>query len=315
MSFDTATLGALIQAHGAVARVVVAATRGSTPREVGAAMLVWGDGATGGQSGTIGGGSLEFEAACMAREALAKGADLHPKLTLGPDMGQCCGGAVELWIETWGAARLGALDGAIVARGPGALPLGVSRILAKGRSAGDLPEPGLVDGWLIEPVSPPRRPVWIYGAGHVGRAIAAVLAPLPDFDVTLIDTSLARFPTPLPGGVTPLVAANPADTVRHAPPEAEHLVLTYSHSLDLELCHQILRRDFAFAGLIGSATKWARFRTRLRQMGHLEAQISRISCPIGQIELGKHPQAIAIGVASGLILGNGESQSEKEETG
>lgn len=89
----------------------------------------------------------------------------------------------------------------------------------------------------------------------------------------------------------------------HAPAHAEHLILTYSHEIDLALCHAALAHGFGFCGLIGSDTKWARFRKRLAGLGHCDAQIARICCPIGQKGLGKHPQAIAIGVASRLIEG------------
>ena len=82
---------------------------------------------------------------------------------------------------------------------------------------------------------------------------------------------------------------------------AEHLVLTYSHALDLELCHRILGHGFARLGLIGSATKAARFRARLHDLGHLPVEIQRIACPIGDTSLGKHPQAIALGVATELL--------------
>ncbi|MGA1209563.1 MAG: XdhC family protein, partial [Gemmobacter sp.] len=69
----------------------------------------------------------------------------------------------------------------------------------------------------------------------------------------------------------------------------------------LALCHGLIGRGFGFAGLIGSATKWARFRARLGALGHAPEAIARISCPIGDPALGKHPQAIAIGVAAELI--------------
>ncbi|MEO1175493.1 MAG: xanthine dehydrogenase accessory protein XdhC, partial [Myxococcota bacterium] len=105
-----------------------------------------------------------------------------------------------------------------------------------------------------------KTPLWIYGAGHVGRALVDVLAPLPDFDITWVDTGQDRFPDRLPDCVTPLVAADPAPVVAHAPDDAEHLVLTYSHDFDLAICHAILSGPFRSAGLIGSATKWARFR-------------------------------------------------------
>jgi xanthine dehydrogenase accessory factor len=155
----------------------------------------------------------------------------------------------------------------------------------------------------------PKRPLWIYGAGHVGRAIVNVMAPLPDFAITWIDTAADRFPQT---DVTTLVAKDPAFVVKHAPPNAEHLILTYSHDIDLQLCHAILSQPFASAGLIGSATKWARFKTRLAALGHSPAQISRIACPIGDPTLGKHPAALALGVATVMI--NQQHSRTKDRT-
>ena len=146
--------------------------------------------------------------------------------------------------------------------------------------------------------TPPARPLWIYGAGHVGRALVHVMAPLPEFAITWVDTHADRFPQT---EVTTLVAADPAQAVKHAPTDADHLILTYSHEIDLALCHAVLTHCFHSAGLIGSATKWARFRTRLAALGHSHAQISRIACPIGDPSLGKHPAAIALGVATAMI--------------
>lgn len=160
-----------------------------------------------------------------------------------------------------------------------------------------------------EMAAPPARPLWIYGAGHVGRALVHVMAPLPDFAITWVDTHPERFPRT---GVTTLVARDPALVVKHAPPEADHLILTYSHEIDLALCHAVLSHPFHSAGLIGSATKWARFKTRLAALGHAPAQISRIACPIGDPGLGKHPAAIALGVATAMI--NPEGRQTKERT-
>lgn len=155
---------------------------------------------------------------------------------------------------------------------------------------------------------PPARPLWIYGAGHVGRALVHVMAPLPDFAITWVDTDADRFPDT---DVTTLVARDPALVVRHAPPEADHLILTYSHEIDLALCHAVLSHKFNNAGLIGSATKWARFRTRLAALGHSPAQISRIACPIGDPSLGKHPAAIALGVATAMISAEGRQTKDR----
>ncbi|EAR50444.1 xanthine dehydrogenase accessory factor [Oceanicola granulosus HTCC2516] len=148
--------------------------------------------------------------------------------------------------------------------------------------------------------APAAAPLWIWGAGHVGRAIVATMAPLPHYALTWIDFAPDRFPETT-HGETRLVAADPPRLVPFAPPEAHHLVLTWSHEVDLALCHALLGHGFASCGLIGSATKWARFRGRLAALGHGNAQISRIACPIGDPELGKHPQAIAVGVTAALL--------------
>lgn len=310
MGLDRQTLGQLIARHGPVVRVVVTDAEGSTPREAGAAMCVW----AGGQDGTIGGGALEHEAADAARRQLADGAaDRLVRVPLGPNLGQCCGGAVALLSETWDAGRLAAAASDVVARplpGRGAeMPLAVRRILAAARGEGRLPAARTVQGWFVEPVARPSRELWLWGAGHVGRAVVAVLAPMPDLRITWIDTAADRFPAPADDGVVRRVAASPADLVAQAPADAEHLVMTFSHALDLELCHRILRRGFRRLGLIGSATKWARFRSRLAALGHPASEIARIDCPIGRPDYGKHPQAIAIGVAAAFIEQAGQADS------
>jgi xanthine dehydrogenase accessory factor len=298
MGFDLTGLRDAVDRHERVTRVVIADLRGSSPREVGAAMLVW----ESGQSGTIGGGALEFEAAKTARKqnGLAR-LNTH---ALGPDLGQCCGGAVTLLSEVYDSAAVAALSGDIVARpvdGRSPMPLVVKRLLAQARGQGVVPEAQLLEGWMIEPVHVATRPIWIWGAGHVGRALVQVLGPLPELAITWVDTAPERFPDYVSAGVTVVPVARPAELVRHAPVNAEHLVATYSHALDLELCDQMLRRGFAFAGLIGSATKWARFRNRLGAMGHGVEQIGQITCPMGDPNLGKHPQMIAVGVAAQLL--------------
>lgn len=307
MGFDLDGLRTAVAAHGRVTRVVIAALKGSSPREVGAAMLVW----EGGQSGTIGGGALEYEAAARARALTQDRLSHH---ALGPELGQCCGGAVTLLSEVYDAARVGALDPEMVARGPGEMPLAVARLLAQARNGAAPLAAQLVDGWMVEPVHRATRRIWIWGAGHVGRALVGVLAPLPDLDITWIDTEPDRFPAEVPAGVTVVPARDPAALVAHAPREAEHLILTYSHALDLELCHRLLGHGFASAGLIGSATKWARFRSRLAALGHPAERIARITCPIGDPALGKHPQAIALGVAARLLRPRAAHPARKDQT-
>ena len=311
--FDLNALEQAVTDHKAVVRILIARHAGSAPRETGTAMLVWRDG----QSGTIGGGALEYEAVAKARAMLSRGGNTQVvKMPLGPALGQCCGGAVTLVLEAFTNNCLPAVPKSTFARpvthdAPKQPPLSVTRSIAGMRSQH---EPGgvvFVDGWLVESLKPAHQPLWLYGAGHVGRAIAGVVSGLP-FDITWIDTSTGRYPDDIPAHVTPLIAKNPSDVVRHAPDDAHHLVLTYSHALDLDLCHRILSRDFASLGLIGSATKRARFAKRLRDLGHPDTQIARIICPIGQPRLGKSPKAIAVGVAAELLLADARQSNAKE---
>ena len=297
MGFDLNTLRDAIAKHGRVARVVIADVKGSSPREVGASMLVW----QGGQSGTIGGGTLEFE---LAKRSLHVAGTKLSQHALGPEMGQCCGGAVQIVTEVFDASTLPESTDGIVARavdGSTTPPLRVQKILTEARNAGLSPDSQLCHGWFIEPEHRAHRGLWIWGAGHVGRALVHTLSPITDFAITWIDTNTARFPDTISNTVTNIPTHAPAQLVTHAPPDAEHLILTYSHALDLELCHQLLSHDFTFAGLIGSKSKWARFRKRLNTLGHTDTQISRITCPIGDPTLGKHPQAIAVGVTASLL--------------
>lgn len=239
-------------------RITVARTAGSVPREAGTQMLVWSDRT----EGTIGGGTLEWQAMAEARRMLAEGRKtLTATYPLGPALGQCCGGSVTLTYD-------------------------VADTLA----------------------SPHRRPLWIYGAGHVGRAIVNVMAPLPHFDITWVDTAADRFPET---EVTTLVAADPVRATKHAPDDADHLILTYCHEIDLALCHALLSRPFGSIGVIGSATKWARFRGRLAALGHSPAQIARIACPIGDPSLGKHPAEIALGVGAAMIARNHTAKKDR----
>jgi xanthine dehydrogenase accessory factor len=153
---------------------------------------------------------------------------------------------------------------------------------------------------LIERIDVARTPVWLYGAGHVGQALVRTLAELP-FHVTWVDSRADLFPHTLPDNVTVLSA--PFDAAISAPSDARHLVMTHDHALDYELCRAILtRNEFAGLGLIGSESKAARFRSRLKRDGVATERIARLVCPIGLTDIpSKSPAAIAIGIAAQLL--------------
>ena len=143
--------------------------------------------------------------------------------------------------------------------------------------------------------------VCVFGAGHVGKAIVAVMSALPCV-MTWIDAREAEFPAQVAANVRVVASDSPADEVGAIAAGAQVLVLTHSHALDLAICFELLKRDdLAYCGLIGSATKAETFRRRFLQRGFSETDASRIICPIGDISLhDKHPGVIAVGVAMDL---------------
>ena len=301
--FDISGLRQHIRDAGKVVRVVIAAHSGSAPRETGTSMLV----TESEQFGTIGGGALEYEAVADARKMLAQGGDwlrMFSKIPLGPNLGQCCGGSVSLLAECIGEIELEHLETLqgpfvrpVTSGEPVGIPLPVQKHLRDARSGASNTALTLLNGWLIELLETPKQPLWIYGAGHVGRALVATLEGLP-FSVTWVDFARDRFPTNIPKHADMLVATNPADAVAYAPNDAQHLVLTYSHSIDQEICLRVLSRAFGRLGLIGSDTKRTRFIRRLTEAG---VDASRLECPIGNRALGKEPMAIAVGVTAALL--------------
>jgi xanthine dehydrogenase accessory factor len=309
VSFDLAALRDAVERLGPVVRVVVTRTAGSVPRVTGTSMVV----SAVAQEGTIGGGALEFEAVRVARVVLGAGGVRHVVMPLGPGLGQCCGGSVTLVWERFDAGGLPlAVPYARALTGAGAMPPKVAARVAAMRAGA---EPVEVEGWLIEAAPLPRQPLWVWGAGHVGRAIVGVMGPLPQYAITWVDAREEAFPDALPQGVVPVVAAEPAVLARFAPRDAEHLILTHSHETDLAICHALLGHEFAGTGLIGSATKWARFRARLAALGHSPARLSAIACPIGDPALGKHPQAIAVGVTAALLRPKAMTATRGAQTG
>jgi xanthine dehydrogenase accessory factor len=165
--------------------------------------------------------------------------------------------------------------------------------------------------YVVEPAAERRDPVFLFGAGHVGRATARALAPLP-FRIVWIDSRGDAFPSDMPPQIDKIVPTSPAGEVAGAPPGTLYLVMTHSHPLDLDICAQVLRRDdFAFLGLNGSDTKRARFASRLRAIGLAPHLLSRLTCPIGIPGIAsKEPAAIAAAVAAQLLIVAGRRRME-----
>jgi len=250
-----------------IVRVEVAATRGSAPRDAGASMLVSAER----EWGTIGGGHLELVATRTARGMLAApaGSTRRDRFSLGASLGQCCGGIVELAFQRYDGADLASLEEMLAARGDAV---------------------------------PGETELWLFGAGHVGRALVNVIAPLP-FHITWVDSRDDMLPGDLPANVRTVHSPYPAEEVKDMPAGAWALVMTHSHDEDLALCEALLADGrFAWAGVIGSAPKTARFRQRLRQRGFAPEAIARLTMPIGIGAIrSKEPAAIAVAVAAQLL--------------
>jgi xanthine dehydrogenase accessory factor len=298
-----------IDRHGSVVMVTVAATKGSTPREAGARMILHPDGAF---TGTIGGGTLEWRAIAVAQAMLAQTregkAHLRPFI-LGPDMGQCCGGQVELLFEVIPNEGRGSVAefAQLEATGPFATSGSITEMGVE-RTVVDVHEvrPGAVvlDGTrIVESFGDDRRPVLLFGAGHVGRAIVLALAPLP-FAVTWVDPRPDAFPAYVPANVTLSRPADPLTPFDSASSGSFVLIMSHSHQLDLALTGAALSDDrFPYVGLIGSKSKRMRFERRLVEAGIDRGRVAALICPIGVEGIeSKAPAAIAAATAAELII-------------
>lgn len=213
--------------------------------------------------GTIGGGNLEFQACRIARDQLLSGQAVgNKRFPLGAGLGQCCGGLVNLVFET--------LDDA--------------------------------QSWSRAESEVETLDLYLFGAGHVGRAVVNAMRDLP-VDIHWVDSRDDMFPLDLPAGVTTVCTDTPEAEVDAAPAQCGFLVMTHDHSIDQSLCEQILKRDdFAYFGLIGSKSKRRMFETRMRRRGLDPQRFKRMTCPIGIDGISsKNPAVIAISVAAEIM--------------
>jgi xanthine dehydrogenase accessory factor len=242
--------------------IIVTQTQGSAPRETGTWMVVKDDGII----GTLGGGNVEYQAIAHARN-FKNESEQTKRFALGPSLGQCCGGVMELSFERINESQLALLE--------------TKRDVA-------------------------CKPIALFGGGHVGRAIVHVLATLP-YRVTWIDSRDEIFPDDVPRKVVCEHSDPVQSAVASLAAGSAVLIMSFSHAEDLEIVQQCLKRyreqsDLPFIGLIGSKTKWATFKNRLRERGFTDAELARVTCPIGVSGIsGKEPEVIAVAVAAQLL--------------
>jgi xanthine dehydrogenase accessory factor len=244
------------------ALIKVAEAKGSTPREKGAWMLV----SPKSTFGTIGGGQLEFMAIAKAREAMASFSPLSLDIPLGPEIGQCCGGRVELSIRHIDADLRGEL-------------------IATAKS---------------EDAAHPH--VYLFGGGHVGHALASALSLLP-LKVTIVETRADALEG-MPGTATTKLTPMPEEAVRTAPTGSAFVVLTHDHALDFLIVGEALKRpDAAYVGMIGSKTKKATCKSWfLKTAGGTEEEFARLVSPIGGDTLRDKRPAVIAALAAAEIM-------------
>lgn len=300
-------------AQGPTALVTILATEGSAPRGPGTRMVVTGDVL----HGTIGGGALEFRVTEQARAILAlpPGSWRLQDYPLGPLLGQCCGGRVRLlverldpaaneWIEAFeqGDEVVAMLETDTIQRsafpGEGRGPVATGPILGPGLrrerlvARGSLPQVGTE---FLEPTETTGTPLILFGAGHVGRAIADRTPGLP-LHLAWFDSreDAAGYPGVMQAEETAMI-----DCARTAPADAAILIVTHDHGLDYRLTAAALAGDADYVGLIGSTTKRARFLSRLAAEG---MDAARLTCPIGLPGVtGKEPAVIAIAALAQIL--------------
>ncbi len=288
MSVTAADLRTFLAAHPVSIVAEITAVRGSAPREAGAFMLISPDALI----GTIGGGALEYVVIDRARQALRSspgrtgeaGTERDRRsvdsldIPLGPEIGQCCGGRVDVSLR-----RVDDREAA--------------RLLAR-----------------IETEAAARPHVFLFGAGHVGKALARALAPLP-LAVHVVDTRPDEL-TDLPQNVEAVASPMPEAAVRSAPAGSAYVILTHDHALDFMIGFEALKRtDSSYVGMVGSRTKRARFANWFRSEGGDPAALDRLVLPIGgkgfPQGLGdKRPEVIAALAAAEILvhIGGGEAR-------
>ena len=317
-----AHIAGMLDRAEACALVTVACVEGSTPRETGARMIVSADGSF---HGTIGGGTLEFEAIREAARAVQKdiAGIVFKTVSLGPDLGQCCGGRVQFAIEVFTqdksdeARRLAGLEAA-------GSTFFTKAAITDGRTGQRLVQNTPLDQpfqrWIdqkngdeliFEQFGSRSRPLFLFGAGHVGKALVLALAQQP-FEVTWIDSRRDQFPGAVPANSRMVAVPDPASILDDAPDGAFVLAMTHAHALDEDImARALLQQRFGYCGVIGSATKRARFRNRLKSRGLDETLLANMICPVGVTALkSKQPAAIAAGITVDLLIRDEELQQQ-----
>jgi xanthine dehydrogenase accessory factor len=300
----------LARAGGGGALATVARTAGSTPVPVGTKMLV---GASGRLEGSVGGGCVEADVIDAVAEARARGPIIrthHLNADLAGDLGLSCGGTVHIVVEPLvaDAAYVEALEQAAAAE-TGTLTTGldwsagpVKRFETEPVRPHDAPAELLPDGrTLIERLQRPPR-VIVFGAGHVGRAVA-LAASAAGFRVVVVDdrrefADPARFPPEVS-----VRAATVADALSAVPIATDDAIViaTRGHRHDAIILEQLAASAAGYVGLLGSRRKQAVVTKALERAGVPRAALQRVRVPVGLPIGAVTPEEIAVSIVAELI--------------
>ena len=234
--------------------------KGSSPNKVDDIILVSHDTIF----GTIGGGNLEYLIVENAKKILkSKIKTKILNIPLGPGIGQCCGGYVQIKLSLHNNSS---------------------------------------DALINENINKDKYSnLYIFGAGHIGQALIKKLENI-NFNTFLIDSREDFLKMTNINNINYLLSKKPWEIVARLKDKSFFVVLTHSHDYDLKILNEILKKDFIFLGLIGSKTKKNRFFKRLIDNGHQKSLVENIECPIG-INIGnsKDPDEIAFSIITRII--------------
>lgn len=256
--------------------VTILESKGSAPRHAGAFMAVFRDG---GCIGTIGGGKVEAVCQQRAARALEQAQSAVEEYDLNDrganPVGMACGGQVRVEFLYLPAGEASVEEAARRTAGTGA-----GRVL-------------------------------VFGAGHVARALAALL-PALEFEYWVVDDRPEfAVPEAFPGAAG-VLCTDMADAFARLQPDAEDLVviMTRGHEHDYEVLHRALTTPAGYIGLMGSRRKIAMTRQKLEEEGFGPEQFARVSTPIGLAIGAETPEEIAVSVAAQLIAWRAEHRGQ-----
>ena len=238
-------------------------TEGSVPRNLGTFMLI----TSKYLFGSIGGGQLEYTIIEKAKKILKENISEKNQILnipLGPSIGQCCGGFVQVEITKYSNGNQSLKNEKI--------------LISKSDN------------------------LYIFGAGHIGQELSKRSIDL-DFNVHLIDSRNNYLKMLKEKKVTPIYVEFPWMLIKNLPKKSYYIILTHSHDYDFKIINEILNiNSFQFIGLIGSKTKMKRFSNRLIKLGHNQSIINNVECPIGLKNISsKKPAEIAISIIGRLL--------------